>query len=114
MCAIIPRQSIHDGKANGTVSRDLRSSNSRCSSTCINSLSSYPSLNVRKPVGIFNSTIHSFVKKGKVPLLASPSSPGWKNDMQFCAVENSFCIYSIEEFTRFYFIKLRLDTLSRP
>jgi hypothetical protein len=76
-----------------------------------------PLLNLRKPLGIFYCTIHSFIKKGEMPLLASPTPSRMKKkdmNMQIFAMENLFCNYGIEEFIRFYFIKLRLDTLSVP
>jgi hypothetical protein len=91
MYAIIPRQSIQDGKANGTSSKDLRTSSSRCSSTCIHSLSSYSSLHVRKPVGILTvQFIPSLEKENSLFWLLHPLK-----DMQIFMVENWFCIYII-------------------
>ncbi len=104
MCAIIPRQSIQDGKANGTVSKDLRSSISRCSLTCIHSLSSSPSLQCSKTCR--NKTVQF------IPLLEKEKSLFWllhpKKDMQIFMVENWFCNYSIwGTYTVFHQIKIR-------
>jgi hypothetical protein len=52
MCAIIPRQSIQDGKANGTVSKDLRRSVQGALQLAFILCRLIPLLNVRKPVGI--------------------------------------------------------------